>query len=180
MSRWRGRVDGPLLKTCLPHLWGRELFSLNLPPHLWGSEPLSLKLASPIYGGGGPRERWKGTRPSGARFDALAGVRVQKVQRVQRFDTAFGREGCGGRLRRQYECRLRRRPPLVPYGTTFPPQAGAQQGSARHFFHKLLYGKHGLFCHPASDGTTKLREAEYKMRLPGRHHNPWAQRAHQT
>ena len=29
---------------------------------------------------------------------ALAGVRVQKVQRVQRFDTAFGREGCGGRL----------------------------------------------------------------------------------
>ena len=34
---------------------------------------------------------------------ALAGVRVQKVQRVQRFDTAFGREGCGGRLRRQYD-----------------------------------------------------------------------------
>ena len=32
---------------------------------------------------------------------ALAGVRVQKVQRVQRFDTAFGREGCGGRLRRR-------------------------------------------------------------------------------
>ena len=32
---------------------------------------------------------------------ALAGVRVQKVQRVQRFDTSFGREGCGGRLRRQ-------------------------------------------------------------------------------
>ena len=57
---------------------------------------------------------------SGGRGHALAGVRVQKVQMVQRFDTAFGREGCGGRLRRQYKCRLRR-PPLVPYGTTFPP-----------------------------------------------------------
>ena len=40
---------------------------------------------------------------SGGRGHALAGVRVQKVQRVQRFDTAFGREGCGGRLRRQYK-----------------------------------------------------------------------------
>ena len=37
-------------------------------------------------------------RPAGARVDALAGVKVQKVQRVQRFDTAFGREGCGRRL----------------------------------------------------------------------------------
>ena len=70
----------------------------------------------------------EGDRVSGGRgltlrvrgFTALAGVRVQKVQRVQRFDTAFGREGCSGRLRRQNECRLRRRPPLVPYGTTFP------------------------------------------------------------
>ena len=52
---------------------------------------------------------------------ALAGVRVQRVQRVQRFDTAFVREGCGGRLRRQYKSCLRRRPPLVPYSTTFPP-----------------------------------------------------------
>ena len=39
-------------------------------------------------------------------------------------------------------------PPLVPVGTTFPPQAGAQQGSARHFFHKLLHSEHGLFCFP--------------------------------
>ena len=31
-------------------------------------------------------------------WTSLAGVKVQKVQRVQRFDTAFGREGCGGRL----------------------------------------------------------------------------------
>ncbi len=37
-------------------------------------------------------------------------------------------------------------PPLVPVGTTFPPQAGAQQGAARHFFHKLLHSEHGLFC----------------------------------
>ena len=58
---------------------------------------------------------------SGGRGHALVGVRVQKVQRVQRFDTAFGREGCGGRLRRQYECRLAAAPPLVPVGTTFPP-----------------------------------------------------------
>ena len=64
---------------------------------------------------------------------ALAGVRVQKVQMVQRFDTAFVREGCGGRLRRQYECRLAAAPPLVPVGTTFPPQAGAQQSFAWHF-----------------------------------------------
>ena len=37
-------------------------------------------------------------------------------------------------------------PPLVPGDTTFPPQAVGQQSSVRHFFHKLLYGKHGLFC----------------------------------
>ena len=43
---------------------------------------------------------------------ALVGLRVQKVQRVQRFDTAFGREGCGGRLRRQNECRLAAAPPF--------------------------------------------------------------------
>ena len=41
---------------------------------------------------------------------ALVGVRVQKVQRVQRFDTAFGREGCGGRLRRQYKSCLEKHP----------------------------------------------------------------------
>ena len=38
-------------------------------------------------------------------------------------------------------------PPLVPYGTTFPPQAGALQGSAKLCTHKSLYFKHGLFCH---------------------------------
>ena len=38
-------------------------------------------------------------------------------------------------------------PPLVPYGTTFPPQAGALQGSAKPCTHKSLYFKHGLFCH---------------------------------
>ena len=27
-------------------------------------------------------------------------------------------------------------PPLVPYGTTFPPQAGAQQIAEKHFPHK--------------------------------------------
>ena len=60
-------------------------------------------------------------------------------------------------------------PPLVPYGTTFPPrweachlilsrlrlpanqvplppQAGALQGSAKPCTHKSLYFKHGLFC----------------------------------
>ena len=173
---------------------------------------------------------------------ALAGVRVQKVQRVQRFDTAFGREGCGGRLRRQYKCRLRRRPPLVPVGTTFPPLKRwdygysalchmKQQVSVERFYsapciggspaqpdrgwprqRPILQTLHGgdapfgacrhhlspresvshdslvavaplrivFACHPASGGTTKLREAEYKMRLPGRYHNPWAQRAHQT
>ena len=40
----------------------------------------------------------EGDSPCGPKVDALADVRVQKVQRVQRFDTAFGREGCGGRL----------------------------------------------------------------------------------
>ena len=67
------------------------------------------------------------------------------------------------------------RPPLVPVGTTFlhgkashtilrslslpyescslaTPQAGAQQGSVRHFFHKLLHSKHGLFCHRLRGG----------------------------
>ena len=29
-------------------------------------------------------------------------------------------------------------PPLVPYGTTFPPQAGAQQTAKKHFPHKQL------------------------------------------
>ncbi len=52
---------------------------------------------------------------------ALAGVRVKKVQRVQRFDTAFGREGYGGRLRCQYECRLRRRPLWCLSAPPFPP-----------------------------------------------------------
>ena len=60
-------------------------------------------------------------------------------------------------------------PPLVPYGTTFPPlweechwilsrlrlpanpvplppQAGALQSSAKPCTHKSLYFKHGLFC----------------------------------
>ena len=37
-------------------------------------------------------------------------------------------------------------PPLVPYGTTFPPQAGALQGSAKPCTHKSLYFKHGLFA----------------------------------
>ena len=48
----------------------------------------------------------EGDRVSGGRgctlrvrgFTGLASVRVQKVQMVQRFDTAFAREGCGGRL----------------------------------------------------------------------------------
>ena len=33
---------------------------------------------------------------------ALTGVRVQKVQKVLRFDSGFAAEGCGGRLRRQF------------------------------------------------------------------------------
>lgn len=51
-------------------------------------------------------------------------------------------------------------PPLVPVGTTFPPQAGAQQGSARHFLYKLLHSKHGLFCsHLRGKETASLKLA---------------------
>ena len=38
-------------------------------------------------------------------------------------------------------------PPFGGYATTFPPQAGALQGSAKPCTHKSLYFKHGLFCH---------------------------------
>ena len=107
---------------------------------------------------------------------ALAGVRVQRVQRVQRFDTAFGCEGCGGRLRRQNECRLRRLPPFGACRHHLPPRE-----SVSHDSQVAVAPLRIVFaCHPASGGTTKLREAEYKMRLTGRHHSPWAQRAHQT
>ena len=37
--------------------------------------------------------------------------------------------------------------PFGGYATTFPPQAGALQGSAKSCTHKSLYFKHGLFCH---------------------------------
>ena len=79
------------------------------------------------------------------------GVRVLKMDRpdgrkVLKFDGAFGPEGCGIALSGdEYEvsvtdlpfCIIRHEkhygnqpppvafPPLVPYGTTFPPQAGA-------------------------------------------------------
>ena len=46
-------------------------------------------LASPIYGGGGPRKWWRGPF-----MDTPFGPRVLKGLK---FDTAFGREGCGGR-----------------------------------------------------------------------------------
>ena len=46
-------------------------------------------------------------RPRGVWWAALwtrpAGVRVQRVQKVLKFDSGFAAEGCGGRLRRQYE-----------------------------------------------------------------------------
>lgn len=45
----------------------------------------------------------RGLALAGVRVDGPSGVRLQKVQRVQRFDTAYGREGCGGRLWRQYD-----------------------------------------------------------------------------
>ena len=38
-----------------------------------------------------------------------------------KFDGPFRPEGFGGRLRRQYECRLPAAPPLVPLGTIFAP-----------------------------------------------------------
>ena len=66
----------------------------------------------------------EGVAPFGPKGDALAGMRGQKVQRVQRFDTAFGREGCGIALSGdEYSIKAawRRLPPLVPVGTTFPP-----------------------------------------------------------
>ena len=85
---------------------------------------------------------------------ALAGVRVQKVQRVQRFDTAFGREGCGGRLRRQYKCRLRRRPPLVPVGTTFPPLKRWDYG-----YSALCHMKQQVSVEQTSPSGGKYREA---------------------
>ncbi len=42
--------------------------------------------------------------------------------------------------------RARENPPFGGYATTFPPQAGALQGSAKPCTHKSLYFKHGLFC----------------------------------
>ena len=36
--------------------------------------------------------------------------------------------------------------PFGGYATTFPPQAGALQGSVKLCTHKSLYFKHGLFC----------------------------------
>ena len=48
-------------------------------------------------------------------------------------------------------------PPLVPYGTTFPPQKRwDNKAQVNICFKKLLYIKHGLFC-PRLRG--KSREA---------------------
>ena len=54
------------------------------------------------------------------------------------------------------------RPPLVAGATTFPPQAGALQGSAKPCTHKSLYFKHGLFCplHRGKSGAARIGGGE--------------------
>ena len=59
-------------------------------------------------------------------------------------------------------CTISVRPPLVAGATTFPPQAGALQGSAKPCTHKSLYFKHGLFCplHRGKSGAARIGGGE--------------------
>ena len=106
-----------------------------------------LKPASPFIGEGAITFSKNLPPPSMGEGDHVSGGRG-----------AASRQG-GRRLRASMNAAFRR-PPLVPVGTTFPPQAGAQQGSARHFLYKLLHSKHGLFCsHFAGKETVPLKPA---------------------
>ena len=95
-------------------------------------------------------------------------------------------------------------PPLVAGATTFPPQAGALQGSAKPCTHKSLYFKHGVFCpclrgmsgaagkggersEPFSrklimpyDTESKSRNADFISIARRAIHNPRGQRPRQT
>ena len=62
-----------------------------------------------------------------------------KVLKVLKFDTAFGREGCGGRLGRQYKIRLRRHPPFGACRHHLSPgRAGGTMGAQRWCHMTLL------------------------------------------
>ena len=89
----------------------------------------------------------------------LWGLRVLKFDgaiapRVLKFDSGFAAEGCGGRLTFiegaslyktiQPPCgRGKCIPPLVPYGTTFPPLRG---GTTTRAYCRAIYEESGSRC----------------------------------